>query len=195
MDVYLPPEMGGKVDVPDFHDSLEIEVFKELLLIQPPYSLTQRSPLLVLAPNSEGQLKTNRDGLAKEVMYSLGGRLLPTQHVSDNHTVSKALTDTDQFLTVEPAGLVRSHNQLGMSVIMVTAKEDFGIRQIFSVSVEVSCVFLDAVDGNPEHRFHMKWGDPLSKDLVEILFIISLSDSRIALDFHITVFLIYLSGR
>jgi hypothetical protein len=34
---------------------------------------------------------------------------------------------------------------------MVTAKEDFGIKQILSVGVEVSCVFPDAVDGNPEH--------------------------------------------
>jgi nuclear pore complex protein Nup210 len=195
MDVYLPPEMGGKVNVPDFHDSLEIEVFEELLLIHPPYSLTQRSPLLVLAPNSEVQLKTNRDGFAKEVMYSLGGRLLPTEHVSDNHTVSKALTDIDQFLTVEPAGLVRSHNQLGSSVIMVTAKEDFGVKQILSLSVQVSCVFLHAVDGNPDHWFHMKWGEPLSKDFVESLFIISLSNGRIASDSYITIFLMYLHTK
>ncbi|GFG29271.1 hypothetical protein Cfor_07948 [Coptotermes formosanus] len=177
MDVYLPPEMGGKVDVPDFHDSLEIEVFEELLLIQPPYSLTQRSPLLVLAPNSEVQLKTNRDGLAKEVIYSLGGRLLPTEHVSDNHTVSKALTDIDQFLTVEPAGLVRSHNQLGMSVIMVTAKEEFGIRQILSVSVEVkevSYIMLTA-----QKKVHV--GDEESLDYIpqgfEIEFTVSYHDN------------------
>ena len=151
MDVYLPPEMGGKVDVPNFHDSLEIEVFEELLLVHPPYSLTQRSPLLLLAPNSEVQLKTNRDGLAKEVTYILGRRLLPVENISDNQTVSQALTDIDHFLTVEPSGLVKSHSQLGRSVIMVTAREDFGIKQILSVGVEVSCVFPDAVDGKPEH--------------------------------------------
>lgn len=145
MDVYLPPEMGGRVDVPHFHDSLEIEVFDELLLIRPPYPLTQQSPVLVLAPNSEVQLKTNRDGFAKKVMYSLGGRLLPVGHSSaGNETVSKALADTDQFLTVEPTGLVRSHNQLGRSVIMVVAAEDFGIKQVLSVSVEVS--FMGALD-------------------------------------------------
>lgn len=144
MDVHLPPEMGGRVDIPDFHDSLEIEVFEELLLIHPPYPLSQQSPLLVLAPNSEVQLKTNRDGLAQQVTYSLGGKLLPTGHSSDNETVSKALTEPDQFLTVEPTGLVRSHSRLGRSVIMVVAKEDFGIKQILSVSVEVS--FLGAVD-------------------------------------------------
>jgi hypothetical protein len=152
MDVYLPPEMGGRADVPDFHDSLEIEVFEELL-IHPPYALTQQSPLLLLAPNSEVQLKTNRDGLAKEVTYSLGGRLLPTEHISDNQSVSNALTDIDQFLTVEPTGLVRSHSLLGRSVIMGTAKEDFGIKQILSISVEVSCTFLDALDRNSHYCF------------------------------------------
>lgn len=149
MDVYLPPEMGGRVDVPDFHDSLEIEVFEELLLMHPPYSLSQQSPLVILAPNSEVQLKTNRDGLAAQVTYSLGGKLLPAGHSSDNETVSKALTERDQFLTVEPTGLVRSHSRLGRSVIMVVAKEDFGIKQILSISVEVS--LLDEVDlGSPK---------------------------------------------
>jgi hypothetical protein len=130
-----------------------------------------------LAPNSEVQLKTNRDGLAKEVTYILGRRLLPVEDIADNQTVSQALTDIDHFLTVEPSGFVRSHSQLGRSVIMVTAKEDFGIKQILSVSVEVSSVFPDAVDGNPEHWFQMIRGGPLSKDFVEILFIISLSES------------------
>jgi nuclear pore complex protein Nup210 len=134
MDVYLPPEKGGRVYEPDFHDSLEIEVFEELLLISPPFPLSQKSPHLLLAPNSEVQLKTNRDGLAQQVTYSVGGRLSPTGHSSD----SKALTDPDQFLTVGPTGLVKSHNRLGRSVIMVVAKEDFGIKQILSVSVEVS---------------------------------------------------------
>jgi hypothetical protein len=105
-----------------------------------------------LAPNSELQLKTNRDGLAKEVTYSLDRRLLPIEHISDNQTVSQALTDIDQFLTVEPSGLVRSHSQLGRSVIMVTAKENFGINQMLSVGVEVSCVFLDAVDSHDSGR-------------------------------------------
>jgi nuclear pore complex protein Nup210 len=143
MDVYLPPEMGGRLDVPDFQDFLEIEVFEELLLIRPPYPLTQQSPLLVLAPNSEVQLKTNRDGIAQQVTYSLGGELLPSGHSSNNESVSKALTEPDQFLTVEPTGLVRSHSQLGRCVIMVVAKEDFGIKQTLSLSVEVS--FLGAV--------------------------------------------------
>jgi hypothetical protein len=76
---------------------------------------------------------------------------------------------------------------MGRSVIMVTAKEDFGIEQILSVGVEVSCVFLDAVNGNPEHWFHMIQGGPLSKYFVEILFIISLSESSIAQDSHIAL--------
>lgn len=149
MDVYLPPEMGGRVDIPEFQDSLEIEVFEELFLIHPPYPLSQQSPLLVLAPNSEVQLKTNRDGLAQQVTYSLGGKILTTEHSSDNETVSKALMESDQFLTVEPTGLVRSHSRLGRSVIMVVSKEDFGIKQILSVSVEVSvlgAVNLDSTE-------------------------------------------------
>jgi hypothetical protein len=92
-----------------------------------------------LAPNSEVQLKTNRDGFAKKVTYTLGGRLLPLGHSSaGNETESKALADTDQLLTVEPTGLVRSHSRLGRSVIMVVANEDFGIKQVLSVTVEVS---------------------------------------------------------
>ncbi|KAJ4448520.1 hypothetical protein ANN_10538, partial [Periplaneta americana] len=137
MDVYVPLSLGGRLDEPSYHDSIEIEVFEELLLIRPPYPLNQQSPMLLLAPNSEVQLRTNRDGLAK-MTYSLGGKLLPIGQGSDNETVSKALTDPDHLLTVEPGGLVKSHNRLGRSVIMVIAKEDFGIRQILSISVEVS---------------------------------------------------------
>ncbi|XP_069681338.1 nuclear pore membrane glycoprotein 210 isoform X2 [Periplaneta americana] len=136
MDVYVPLSLGGRLDEPSYHDSIEIEVFEELLLIRPPYPLNQQSPMLLLAPNSEVQLRTNRDGLAK-MTYSLGGKLLPIGQGSDNETVSKALTDPDHLLTVEPGGLVKSHNRLGRSVIMVIAKEDFGIRQILSISVEV----------------------------------------------------------
>jgi hypothetical protein len=64
---------------------------------------------------------------------------------------------------VEPSGLVKSHNQLGTSVIMVTAKENFGIKQILSVSVEVSCVFLDAVDSHDSGRTFKQelHGDPV----------------------------------
>jgi hypothetical protein len=139
LDVYFPPEKGGRVDTPHFHDSLEIEVFEELLLTRPPCPLTQQSPVLILAPNSEVQLKTNRDSFAKEVTYSLGGRVFPVGHNSaGSETVSKALADTDQLLTLEATGLVRSHNQMGRSVIMVEANEDFGIKQVLSVSVEVS---------------------------------------------------------
>jgi hypothetical protein len=47
--------------------------------------------------------------------------------------------------------------------------------------------FPDAVDGNPEHWFHMIQGGPLSKDFLEILFIIPLSESSIAQDSHITL--------
>jgi hypothetical protein len=43
---------------------------------------------------------------------------------------------------------------------MVTAKEDFGIEQMLSVGVEVSCVFPDAMDGNPENWLHMIRGEP-----------------------------------
>jgi hypothetical protein len=142
------------VDGPHFHDSLEIEVFEELLLIRPPRLLTEQSPVLILAPNSEVQLKTNRDGLAKKVAYSSGGRLLPVgRSSSGNETVSKALTDTDQPLTVEATGLVRSHSRMGRSVIMVEADEDFGIKQVLSVSVQVSfsvCAEFELYWLNPE---------------------------------------------
>jgi nuclear pore complex protein Nup210 len=139
LDVYFPAEKGGRADVPHFHDSLEIGVFEELLLVRPPRPPTQQSPVLIMAPNSEVQLKTNRDGLVKKVTYSLGGTLLPVGHSSfGNETVSKALADTDQPLVVEATGLVRSHSRMGRSVIMVEADEDFGIKQVLSVIVEVS---------------------------------------------------------
>jgi nuclear pore complex protein Nup210 len=144
LNVYLPAEMGGGADILHFHDSLEIGVFEELLLIRPPRPLARQSPVLILAPNSEVQLKTNRDGLVKKVTYNLGGRLLPVGHSSfGNETVSKALADTDQPLTVEATGLVRSHSRMGRSVILVEADEDFGIKQVLSVSVEVSFPVLN----------------------------------------------------
>lgn len=178
MDVYFPPEMGGRVDVPQFHDSLEIEVFEELLLIRPPYPLTQQSPVLVLAPDSEVQLKTNRDGFAKKVTYSLGGRLLPVGHSSaGNETVSKALADTDQFLTVEATGLVRSHNRLGRSVIMVVANEDFGVKQVLSISVEVKEVLYIMLTAHK--KVHMEAEESLEyiPQGFEVEFTVSYHDS------------------
>ncbi|PSN36073.1 hypothetical protein C0J52_06709 [Blattella germanica] len=136
LEVNVPASVTGSEDT-TFHDVLEIEVFQGILLVQPPHPLVQQSPVILMAPNSEVQLRTNRDGLAQQVTYSLGGTMFPYDNTSMEFSNTRALTESEDFLTVEPNGLVRSHGRKGRAVIMVIAQEPFGIKQILSVCVMV----------------------------------------------------------
>ncbi|KAJ9594723.1 hypothetical protein L9F63_013997 [Diploptera punctata] len=137
LEVEVPGSITDSTKDTLFRDTIEIEVFEELLLTHPPYPATQHSPLIILAPYSEVQLQTNRDGLAQEVIYSLGGAMMSNRNTSSDYSLSTVLVDADKFLTVEPNGLLKSHGQKGRGVIMIVAKEPFGIQQILSVTVVV----------------------------------------------------------
>ncbi|KAJ9575650.1 hypothetical protein L9F63_007479, partial [Diploptera punctata] len=137
LEVQVPDSITDSTEDTFFRDTMEIEVFEELLLTHPPYPAALNSPLILLAPYSEVELQTNRDGLAQEVIYSLGGAMMPYENTSFNYSLSTVLVDANKFLTVEPNGLVKSHGKKGRGVIMIVAKEPFGIQQILSVTVIV----------------------------------------------------------
>nr|CAD7195813.1 unnamed protein product [Timema douglasi] len=80
------------------------------------------------------QLQTNREGAAK-VVYSLRNQAHIPSTVPDKNLT--ALGSPTSFVTVDESGLVTSNNMLGRSVIMITAFEEFNIKQSISVCVIV----------------------------------------------------------
>lgn len=97
-------------------DKLEIKVFESLQLKNPSDDGTQ--PLLLLSPNSETQIASNRDEAGK---------------------VSFTLQDcsSQQVVSVSPSGIVRAGSSLGQATVIVSVQEDFGVVQSLSVLVEV----------------------------------------------------------
>ncbi len=106
-----------------FEHQLEVHVFEDLRIISPPPPTPASSGLasfLLLAPESEFQLATNRDrGGARSVEYEVMSGI---------------------GVSVSKSGLVRSGRSLGSSVILVEATEDFGVVQRTSVFIDVKPV-------------------------------------------------------
>nr|CAD7454783.1 unnamed protein product [Timema tahoe] len=117
-----------------YQDSLEILVFDDIQLVRPPHMVNLKPTKVILAPNTQVQLQTNREGAAK-VVYSLRNQAHTSSTVPDKNLT--ALGSPTSFVTVDESGLVTSNNMLGRSVIMITAFEEFNIKQSISVCVIV----------------------------------------------------------
>lgn len=95
---------------PVFTDSIQVEVFEDLILVQPPKF---RIDSLLLSPDSSYQLKTNKD--PAHLKFSVLKNIY-----SD---VDKALTAYDSLdediLSISSKGLIRVQNKTGRAIISV----------------------------------------------------------------------------
>lgn len=115
----------------EFSDHLEIVVFEELRGRSP--SVGDNN--LLLAPNSEFQLRTNRDGVSGVVASYSVLPVVPGQ-------------DGSNIISVSRTGKVSSKRVLGTAIILVKTTEDQAVIQEMSITVHVkpiSYVMLNAM--------------------------------------------------
>ncbi|XP_063610154.1 nuclear pore membrane glycoprotein 210-like [Penaeus indicus] len=100
-------------------DKLEVKVFESLKLKHP----DDGSSNLLLSPEAETKIKTNRDGNGK-LSYAVEGCKRDSAKAAD-------------VITVSPNGVVNSGSTTGQATVIVTVEENFGVTQSISILVEV----------------------------------------------------------
>ncbi|ODM96783.1 hypothetical protein Ocin01_09896 [Orchesella cincta] len=105
-----------------FTAAVDISVTDQMVLLNHP----QTGPSILMTPNSEISLKTNKDSDAL-VSYTI-------QCGKDPKVADRAI------VTVDGNGIVRSNDLIGQAVILVNAVEKFGLVQSKTVIVEVKRV-------------------------------------------------------
>ncbi|KRT81282.1 hypothetical protein AMK59_6258, partial [Oryctes borbonicus] len=110
-----------------FTDSIDIEVFEGLMLIEPK-GVSSRSVLM--APHSSLQIKTNMDN-----NYQVSYRLIGED--SSSSQKERSLTIPNPLVTITEEGVLKSHGILGYSMVLVIAYDDYGLKQTLSLIVEV----------------------------------------------------------
>lgn len=126
-----------------FSASLELEVFEGLELISPK-GICGTSVLM--APNSHLQLLTNKD-YESSLKYSL---------MDDSAATS---TDLRRFgggsvVSISETGKLESHGNLGYSMILISATDEFGLKQTLSTVVEIKPIHYMLM------RINSKWQVP-----------------------------------
>lgn len=101
------------------------QVVDQMLLMNYP----QNSPSILMTPNSEVSLKTNKESHAL-VTYTI-------QCYKD----LKANEKDRSVVSVDGNGIVHSNDLIGQAVILITAVENFGLVQSRTVIIEVSTMF------------------------------------------------------
>ncbi|KAI0234236.1 Nuclear pore membrane glycoprotein 210 [Lamellibrachia satsuma] len=103
-------------------DDIQIQVFEKLKLI----GSEHYDSVMVITPNTEVQVRTNRDGSSAKMTYEVQG------HIDGTHS--------DPVIAVTRHGQVISGSRTGQSSLLVTALEDFGVNQSVVVLVKVKPV-------------------------------------------------------
>ena len=103
----------------EFKDQLEIQVFDDLAFTNPNLLPSKRS--LLMQTNSEYQLKTTRDGIAKILSYQV---------------IPKINANKD-IVAITGHGLIKSRGESGSCVVLVEVVEAFGAVQKLTLLIEV----------------------------------------------------------
>ncbi|XP_067383479.1 nuclear pore membrane glycoprotein 210 isoform X2 [Channa argus] len=127
------PEAGQLLgNVQELHDELQIQVYDKLHMLNPEVETEE----LLMAPNSALKLQTNRDGVG-----SLSYRMLdcPDQVV---------------IAQVDDKGFLFSGSLTGVSSLLVTSQETFGINQTLILAVKVAPVSYVRFSTSPVLHTH-----------------------------------------
>lgn len=100
-------------------DKLEVKVFESLKLQHP----DDGSSNLLLSPEAETKIKTNRDGNGR-LSYAVEG-------------CKRDSTKAADVITVNPDGVINSGSTTGQATVIVTVEENFGVTQSIAILVEV----------------------------------------------------------
>ncbi|ELU01491.1 hypothetical protein CAPTEDRAFT_222865 [Capitella teleta] len=116
-------------------DSVQIQVFEELQLIRPDIC----DGTLLITPNTETQLRTNRDGSTAKISYKV---------------VDHLQGDAEPLVTVSRSGQVLSGSRTGQATLLVISHEESGVNQ--SVVVEVKVKPISYLMINSDTVIHTK---------------------------------------
>lgn len=105
-----------------FTTSVEIEVFEELVLLQP--NICGQN--ILMAPYSTLQLETN-----------LEGRYTLTYSLQDEHFTYDKSAIPNTAVTVSDTGLLQSYGIIGRVMVVITAADDHGLKQAVTVVVQI----------------------------------------------------------
>jgi hypothetical protein len=88
-----------------------------------------------MTPNSELNLKTNRDA-SQKVIYTVES----SQDFSclESGTNCAQGKNSNSVVTVDSTGIVRSYETLGLAIILAHVREESGIMQTIIAKIEVS---------------------------------------------------------
>lgn len=141
LSVFAPASMTGTAVGELFEETLQLEVYEELRLTQPISIADKDFSGLLIAPETQMQLRSNRDGLSR-VSYSLQGNPTST-HVDTNirdPSTNTAWTEQNSILTLSNNGLLTSHTSSGRAAVVISSIDETNVRQTLGLSVEVKPV-------------------------------------------------------
>ncbi|RZC37684.1 nuclear pore membrane glycoprotein 210, partial [Asbolus verrucosus] len=141
----------GVDDVPPtvYHSSIDLEVFEPLLLVKPQGLVgRKRGKALVMARHSSIQLETNMDD-SSTIEYSIPDqRLIGTEVSSVNSTPVATITVTND-------GHLQSYGTVGYAPLLVTATDEFGLKQTLAYVVHVKPVHYMLLTVMANWRIHL----------------------------------------
>ncbi|KAB0791745.1 hypothetical protein PPYR_03545 [Photinus pyralis] len=142
LDVIVPGYVSSKRN--NYHkifsDSLDIEVFESFALKHP---ASTNGKLILLSTHSSIQLETNMDGLLK-LRYEIPSVSEPV--AASGSSNKKSLSIPHPLVTVSNTGLVQSYDKFGIASIIISAMDQFGLKQTINVAVEVKPVHFMLLD-------------------------------------------------
>ncbi|XP_061698487.1 nuclear pore membrane glycoprotein 210 isoform X2 [Syngnathoides biaculeatus] len=102
-------------NIPELKDEIQIQVYDKLHMVNPPIETGE----ILMAPNSVLKLQTNRDGVG-----ALSYKMLD-------------YTDLVAIAQVDDKGFLLSGSVTGISSLLVTSQESFGVNQTLIIAVKV----------------------------------------------------------
>lgn len=133
-----------------FTDAIDVDVFEGLVLTEP---MGVSSKSVLMAPYSSLQIRTNMDSMSKlsykYVVFALCAIFLYTilylRLIGEDSSESRfqtSLTIPDPLVTITDDGILRARGNLGYSMVLIIAQDEYGLLQTLSVIVEVKLLNL-----------------------------------------------------
>ena len=121
--------LRGYKDEASFGTFVKVEIFEELTVTNP--EITAGIPVLLMTPNSVMKIQTNRD---KHGVSSY--KILTNGHTSESDD-PRAITQTTKTVTIDKMGVVKSGDNFGRTIILVSNVESYNLKQTVTIIVDV----------------------------------------------------------
>ncbi|XP_001601346.4 nuclear pore membrane glycoprotein 210 [Nasonia vitripennis] len=125
--------LGGCRVQPSFSSTVKIEIFEELKLINE--DTASESLVLLMAPNSQIKLQTNRDKYG-----SSSYKVLASSQSGAESDDPHALTSVSNNLSVDKNGVLKAGEHYGSGIVTITNIEAYSSKQTLTIAVYIKPV-------------------------------------------------------